>query len=1251
MKINLRVFQRGLILVGVPLATGVLILLCLFLNILQIDKEVAEKQRFKRVEGEITVLIVSLYHVTFSLIDKIRQGAFTELGEVTSTLRTIVNIKHDLDAQLPDFNKPEFAWSQNALADGLHTFAWFLRPFIAGTTGESKLAAWESFSANKKLVGQKMDAAYEGVMILLATSQKELVEANLRKQEQLRQLQSIILAGGLALSIGLALLLARFFMKAIVARLEVITDNTRRLSVEMPLNKPISGNDEIAEVDRSFHEMAEALRQNAERERALFENASDVICVLDTSGKFTRVNPACQRVWGHLPENLINTALLEIVLAEDRTAVISSIQKAQLETPSLEFECRILRPGAQAMETLWSVYWAESEESLFCVAHDISERKKLERMKQEFLAMVSHDLRSPLTSITGVFALLERGKYGQLPAVAMDKVAMASRNVSRLLSMVNDLLDMEKLEAGQLDLSIEDEEADKLLARCLQEVETVAEQKKINLELDCCPGLVPVDADRIIQVLVNLLSNAIKFSPEGGTVWLTAKRETGYLRICVKDEGRGVPASHRESIFERFKQVETTDGKRKAGTGLGLPICKQLVELHGGKIGVDSQEGKGSTFWIELPLIPPAVRHVDLEPTARLKAARKDKVPASHVPAPGAALEKTGKRFSLQADLSLFHKGIILVGIPVIFELLLVACLSGVQAQVNQDKAREHYLHSISMTATRIVADFIKTGRAVGGDWTETGWDNFKQEAIDIEMTCSSLRGLVAREPSLASSYKEFDQLLQPGLNFIHQALLQMEGKVANIITLEAAYKGHETMEPVVDQLGQSLLKFRAQLDEMQSTSPERQRRLRQEQMILLGAGVGVNIILSLLLVSFFSRGITGRLAVLRDNEERLARDEQLCPPLSGKDEIGHLDRVFHAMAISLKEARQKERAVFDNSQDVICALDTGGVFRQINSACGRMWGYEPNKLLGSTVVGLIDPADHEMLWEQLETAIASNTVASFENKVHCKDGSVKEILWSGNWSAEKQLLFCVAHDITKRKELERLKHDFLAMVSHDLRTPLTTVTGVAKLMLASAFGPLPELAAEKLKIVVKNVDRLLALINDLLDIEKLEAGELQLSLEETAVQAILERSCQALEGMAKEKGVELVVEPVAGVIQADGDRLIQAIVNLLSNAIKFSPEGSAVRLSAVFDRGMCEVRIADKGRGIPESYRATIFERFKQVEAADGKRSKGTGLGLPISKKIVEGHGGQIGVDSEIGVGSTFWFRVPVRSCAVVPP
>jgi len=236
------------------------------------------------------------------------------------------------------------------------------------------------------------------------------------------------------------------------------------------------------------------------------------------------------------------------------------------------------------------------------VGRDITRRKEVERLKKEFISTVSHELRTPLTSIRGALGLLEGGALGALPEPAREIVQIARFNSERLIRLVNDILDIERIDAGRLELTIEDLDPAELVAAALNENRASAEQAGVTLTGEVgARGLVRADRDRIMQVITNLLSNAIKFSNRDSTVSLTTiAGETGRVRFAVTDCGLGIPAEQIEKLFGRFQQLDSSDSRQKGGTGLGLAISKAIVEHHGGEIGVVSTADVGSTFWFEL---------------------------------------------------------------------------------------------------------------------------------------------------------------------------------------------------------------------------------------------------------------------------------------------------------------------------------------------------------------------------------------------------------------------------------------------------------------------------------------------------------------------------------------------------------------------------------------------------------------------------------------------------------------------------
>ena len=241
--------------------------------------------------------------------------------------------------------------------------------------------------------------------------------------------------------------------------------------------------------------------------------------------------------------------------------------------------------------------------------------------------------------------------------------------------------------------------------------------------------------------------------------------------------------------------------------------------------------------------------------------------------------------------------------------------------------------------------------------------------------------------------------------------------------------------------------------------------------------------------------------------------------------------------------------------------------------------------------------------------------------------------------------------DISERREVERLKKEFVSTVSHELRTPLTSIRGSLTLLSVGALGSLPEQAKKVVTIAERNTIRLITLINDILDIEKLESGKLDMVMENVNMATVLERSAESVRAFAEQNGIGLEIIPSNTNVYADGDRLVQVLVNLVSNAVKFSPKGAAVTVAVQEIPSWVEVKVIDRGRGIPEKFKNALFQRFQQVEASDAKKKGGTGLGLAICKGIIEAHGGTIGVESEEGRGSIFWFRIPPASAKIQIP
>jgi PAS domain S-box-containing protein len=348
----------------------------------------------------------------------------------------------------------------------------------------------------------------------------------------------------------------------------------------------------------------QALRSNDARMRSVIENMMEGLLVVNGDGRIESVNPAAEQIFGYPAWEIVGQPLKVLLprsIAGQAEQFLADAYKRAIGRVT-EWEGRRKNGDVFRFELSLYEFWSPEGRMLAGHVRDISDRDRLERMKKEFVATVSHELRTPLTSIRGSLSLLGSGVLGELPGDAKEAIDIAERNTVRLIGLINDILDLERIESGKMELHIEPLSVTSVVERSLEAVRGMAETMQVRLETQGMPLQVAGDADRLVQVLVNLLSNAIKFSPRGEFVQVTTCERDGWAELRVIDHGRGIPESYREAIFQRFQQVESSDSRQKGGSGLGLAICKAIVEQHGGTIGVDSERGKGSTFHFRIPL-------------------------------------------------------------------------------------------------------------------------------------------------------------------------------------------------------------------------------------------------------------------------------------------------------------------------------------------------------------------------------------------------------------------------------------------------------------------------------------------------------------------------------------------------------------------------------------------------------------------------------------------------------------------------
>jgi len=327
------------------------------------------------------------------------------------------------------------------------------------------------------------------------------------------------------------------------------------------------------------------------------------LLIASLQGKIEAANPRCLELFNCSYERLIGCNFK--TLFEQENINFQQADLKHLLEANNSIELMALRHGGnkfRAQITLRS-FSSSNKQQLLVLIEDVSKRFELDCLKKEFIAMVSHDLRSPLTSISCFLEAIATGIFNDRPQLLQEKAESTAQVANNMLSLINTLLDIDKLEAGRLKMDFNLTSCQLIMDESLRSISDLAESRQVKIEsiMPETDPLIFADSKYIAQVLVNLLANALKFSPRGSKVELKVQAGLNEMKFQVKDQGPGIPAEFTKRIFNRFEQVSIKDARLRGGSGLGLSICKQIVEQHGGSIGVDSEEGKGSTFWFTLP--------------------------------------------------------------------------------------------------------------------------------------------------------------------------------------------------------------------------------------------------------------------------------------------------------------------------------------------------------------------------------------------------------------------------------------------------------------------------------------------------------------------------------------------------------------------------------------------------------------------------------------------------------------------------
>ncbi|MFN6494569.1 ATP-binding protein [Nostoc sp. DedQUE03] len=931
---------------------------------------------------------------------------------------------------------------------------------------------------------------------------------------------------------------------------------------------------------------------------------------------------------------------------------------------------------------------------------------EIDRAKTVFFSNVSHEFRTPLTLMLGPLEETLTNCATLLPVKDREQLEMVQRNGLRLLKLVNSLLDFSRIEAGRVQASYEPTNLATFTAELASVFRSAVERAGMQLSVNCpsLPAPVYVDREMWEKIVLNLLSNAFKFTMVG-EIAVSLQWSNDHIEFAVKDTGIGIPAAEIPHLFERFHRVKGAQGRTFEGSGIGLSLVQELVQMHGGTVHVSSVLEVGSCFTVSIPtgfahLPPDRISAPRTLPSTALGAIPYLEEALRWLP-PEESRGSRGRRevggeVIVQEDYNIYIDSSPASPAPSAPRILLADDNSDMRDYIKRLLSQQYEVESVpdglaALDSARgrvpdlVLTDVMMPGLDGFGLLRELRADPQTQKVPIILL--SARAGEEARVEGLEAGADDY--LIKPFS--ARELLARVEAALKMARLRQEAMEREQGLRIEAEVAKAHLETVLAGIQDQFYVLDREWRYSFVNDQVAAVVGIQKEDLLGRIFWEVFPDVVNSEFYTQIHQalaQQTVVQFEYFYPTWQRWFE----NRVYpFAEGVSiftteisdrkqaekaLRESEEKFRNMADNAPFMVWVTDTNSYCTYLSQSWYDFTGQSEETGLGFGWLNAVHPEDYNDATSIFLEAIKSCSAFRMEYRLRRKDGQYRSCIdaanpWFGVDGEVKGYIGSVI-DITERKVAEaerdrlllleqaarteaeranRIKDEFLAVLSHELRSPLNPILGWATLLQTREFDAVA--VKKAIATIERNAKLQAQLIEDLLDVSRILQGKLSLKMFPVNLVLVIEGGLETVRLAAEAKNIQIqtMLDASLGQVLGDSGRLQQVIWNLLSNAVKFTPEGGKIEIQLERVDTQAQITVSDTGKGISPDFLPYVFEYFRQADGTTTRKFGGLGLGLAIVRHLVELHGGTISAESlGEGQGAIFRIRLPLIKKDLTP-